>query len=93
MRKSEPQGLIQPVTLSATEELKTYRPPEPWFMVDILNQGPDTAYIGLNDKAREFKDLEKGEARTFNFGMAKIERIYYKTGKGGTATLDLIGTY
>jgi len=93
MKKSEPQGLIQPVTLSATEDLKTYEPPTPWFTVDVLNTGPNTVYIGINDKAKEFKAIERNRGFKFDFGMAKIEKIYYKCNRGETATVDLTGTY
>jgi len=93
MKRSEPQGLIQPVTLEATEELQTYETPTPWFSVDIYNSGPNTVYIGINDKAKEFKAIERNRARTFDFGRAKIEKIYYKCSSGETATFDLTGTY
>jgi len=92
-KKRVPQGLIQPVTLSATEELKTYEPPTPWFSVDVYNEGPDTVHVGINDKAREFKSIERNRARRFDFGMAKIERIYYKCDRGGAATVNLTGTF
>jgi len=93
MKKSEPQGLIHPVTLDATEDLETYEPPTPWFSVDVYNSGPNTVYVGINDKAKEFKAIERNRARTFDFGMAKIEKIYYKCNSGETATFDLTGTY
>lgn len=92
-KKRVPQGLIQPVTLSATEEMKTYEPPTPWFSVDVYNEGPDTVYVGINDKAREFKSIEKNRARRFDFGMAKIEKVYYKCARSETATVELTGTY
>jgi len=92
-KKRVPEGLIQPVTLSATEDLKTYEPPTPWFSVDVYCAGPNTVHIGINDKAKEFKAVERNRARRFDFGMAKIEKIYYKCSRGETATLDITGTY
>lgn len=92
-KKRVPEGLIQPVTLEATESLKTYEPPTPWFSVDIYNSGPNTVHVGINDKAKEFNAIERNRARRFDFGMAKIEKIYYKCDRGETASFDLTGTY
>jgi len=59
----------------------------------VHNSGPNTVYVGINDKAKEFKAIEVDRGRSFDFGMAKIEKIYYKCSKGETATFDLTGTY
>lgn len=94
------QGRIDPRDLSANDQLqlldlKNKTPMTPWTSVFIINDGPNTVDVGINepDNAQE---IRASETRTIDYTKAdtRIEKIYYKCPTAGqTASLRFIGSY
>ena len=92
LRESEPLGVIEPVLgRSVTEVMNSFEPTSPWFSVDLFNNGPAKVYVAINDVARVWTEIESDKGKTYNFGRAKIRKIYYRCDTGQTATLDIEG--
>ena len=92
LKSTESQGIVEPVlTQPVTQDIKSYAPVKPWFSVDLFNRGPDKVYVVFNDMSRRWTEIEKNRGKTFNFGRAKIVKVYYRCDQGQTAVLDIEG--
>ena len=93
LKASEPLGVIEPVPSQAvTEQIGSYAPNTPWFSVDLFNRGPaDKVYVAINDMSRRWTEIERDKGKTFNFGRAKINKIYYRCDANQTSVLDIEG--
>ena len=71
--------------------------PFPWFSFTIHNYGPNSVYMGVNQKSianAEYSDEVKDrETREVNMGAAKIREIYLVCKKGEQAKVRIRGVY
>jgi len=65
-----------------------------WIGAFIVNDGPDTVYIGINRASGWIKML-LGETRTIGYSHAdeRIEEVYYRTDPGNSAIVRVEGVY
>jgi Flp pilus assembly protein CpaB len=66
----------------------------PWISVDIVNDGPDSVFIGINNPD-QMTEIFGGESIQGMFAgyNRRIEYIFYKTHPTKTASLRIIGKY
>lgn len=55
----------------------------------VLNNGPDSVFVCLNDIRDGFQEVLSGESLDFDFRSPKIERFFFKSTAGGTANLRI----
>jgi len=69
-------------------------PNTPWISALLINDGPDTAYIGIN-RASGWIRLLLNETRALDYSNAdeKIETIYYRCDPGENASVRAEGQY
>lgn len=60
--------------------------------IDFFNKGPDTAYIRINEEAKEIP-IENREELAISRPKAVIEYITIRVERGKTATLRMVGHY
>lgn len=92
-------GLTDSRVLEADEKLKwinlaDFPPFTPWIAASFFNDGPDSAYIAINNPD-EMLELKKGENQYVNLSFAerRIEVIFYKTAPGKKAGVRVEGKY
>ena len=98
-KKEEFRGQVDSRELAATDELKVIDlvrewPYIPWIDAFVINDGPNTIKIGIN---QPYDWLEVGYKETRNIDHAhadkRIERIYYKCDAGETASARVEAHY
>jgi len=99
LEKAEFEGVVDPRTLSVTEEIQEIAlihdwPFTPWITAAFFNDGPNRAYIALN-YSFDWGPLEKGESANMDFSRSdkRIRFIRYKCDAGETASVRVIGKY
>lgn len=55
----------------------------------VYNDGPDSAYVCLNDIRDGFQEIKVGESLDFDFRSPKIERFFFKSEPSGEANLRI----
>lgn len=94
MMEKIPEGRMRPFKKSITGDT-----PEMWKVIDdvgrkcnsatVYNDGPDSAYVCLNDIRDGFQEVKEGESLDFDFRSPKIERFFFKSTADGTANLRI----
>ena len=69
-------------------------PYTPWIAASFHNDGPDSAFISINNPD-DFGEYKVGEDKQISMsgGERRIEFIYYKTEPTKTATVRVVGKY
>jgi len=99
LEKEEFQGRVDSRTLGATDkqvclDLREEWYYSPWAAAFFINDGPDTAYLAINDPFA-WLELKADETRSIDRTKAdrRIERLYYKCDPGETASVRVEGVY
>lgn len=99
LEKEEFQGRLDPRTLDATDkqvclDLRKEWYYSPWVAAFFINDGPNTAYIAINDPFG-WLELKADETRSIDRTKAdqRIGRLYYKCAPGETASIRVEGVY
>jgi archaellum component FlaG (FlaF/FlaG flagellin family) len=92
-------GLTDSRTLNATSttqwiNLISDPPYSPWISASFHNDGPNSAFIGINNPD-ELHELASGEDYQVNMagGERRIELVFWKSNAGETASVRVIGKY
>ena len=96
------QGIVDEITLvcSQTETVTDIlnRPlvknSPPWIAATFFNDGPNTAYVGINSRTNFFT-IKVGESHPTDFARAdvRIHTLYYWCDPGNTASVRAKGKY
>lgn len=93
------EGKADPRMLSVSDKIEYDNlikdtPWTPWVTAYFYNDGPNTAYISINN-TWDWQELRISEDLLFDFLKAdkRIELIYYKCDPGETASIRAIGKY
>ena len=99
LEKEEFEGKVDTITLSVTSEQSCLNLLDRWHYTALIsaffvNDGPDTAYIAINEPYAWLK-IKENETRTVDHTKAdkRIERIYHKCDLGETASVRIEGEY
>ncbi|GAJ23779.1 unnamed protein product, partial [marine sediment metagenome] len=96
VEKERFEGITDSRTLEATDQLRVLNliyddPYVPWINAFIINDGPDTAYIAINNinKPNCWHEIRANETRVFDQSSAeeRIAQFYYRCDEGETATV------
>ena len=93
------KGKLDVRILAATDVTQSFSPlgewPQvPWISIFLVNDGPDTAYIAIN-QASGWIRLLLNETRALDYSNSdeKIETIYYRCDPGQNASVRVEGQY
>lgn len=93
------QGLTDSRILNATPTMQWVNllsdpPYNPWISASFYNNGPNSAFIAINNPA-ELTEFASGESLEVNMagGQRRIEIIFYKSKMGEKASVRVIGKY
>lgn len=99
LEKEEFEGKVDTITLSVTPKQSCLNLLDRWHYTALIsayfvNDGPDTAYIAINEPYAWLK-IKENETRTVDHTKAdkRIERIYHKCDPGETASVRIEGEY
>jgi hypothetical protein len=99
LARQEIEGKEDPRILEATDEPKNISlvkdfPFTPWVYAYIVNDGPDTAIIAIDDRYKEFP-MGVNETLTVSRTHTdrRIQTIYYHCDPGETASIRVLGQY
>jgi len=93
-RSTIPEGKVEPIELSITEELTVLTPEVyrtmPWRSFDLWVDGPDPVYIGVNEESiNEKAPLSKGEHLEVNMQKPLVQKIILFCQKGKTSSVRI----
>ena len=87
-----PVGRTPFVPLTATTTLRELTLTPPWFSVKIINDGPQTVLVKVNDEHDNAIPINNGEDLNLDFGSPRVALLLFQT-EAATAALRLIGLY
>lgn len=100
LEKEEFEGKMDPRTLNATDTLQWLDliedpPHKPWITAYFINDGPNTAEIGINHPQLKRQQIKLNETLTITQEHAdeRIRKLFYKCATGQTATVRVAGHY
>lgn len=92
--QNKPTGHIAPVTLTINSPVAHEEILKPvWFSFVITNDGPDDLEFSVNDGAGPYITLRPRETMPIDMQGSVIDRLYFKTRSGETASLRAYGVY
>ena len=82
------------LTISGTE-MKNEALGVPWMAFTMINDGPDSVYISINDTANIVNEdpIKINETYSVDLKYPIINSVYVKAVDGGTATVRFRGVY
>jgi hypothetical protein len=93
------RGLTDDRTLNATPTLQWINlisdpPYSPWISASFFNDGPNSAFIAINNPA-ELTEIDKGGSLEVSMagGQRRIEFVFYKCNLGENTSVRVIGKY
>jgi hypothetical protein len=89
-----PDGISDNLTKNITDDITDLRhgtvPSMPWMSFSLINDGPNSVNVVINEKTMEKAPVRKGEILDADFlAKDKIERIWIYCEKGQTASVRI----
>jgi len=93
--RGESPSFLRNITSELIDVKQSY--PASWFSFSIHNYGPNSVYMGINEKPetdRKYSDeILSGEVREVDMRSARIEEIWLRCLPSETATVRVRGVY
>jgi len=86
------EGQTPSLPLTITTTLRELSLAPPWFSVKLINDGPQTVLLRVNDPDRTAIRVNNGEDINLDFGAPRVHAVFLVT-EAATAEVRLIGLY
>jgi len=87
-----PKGQTPFMPLTVTTTLRELSLTPPWLSVKIINDGPETVFVNVNDPDGNAIPINNGDVIDLDFGWPVVRLLFFVT-ETDTAALRLIGLY
>jgi hypothetical protein len=92
--EAKPEGVVEPIEpISVSSDVRRVIPPvEPWFCVEVANDGPNDVYVLVNpEKSSDWHQVLNGETYKVDMKRPVITEVELKCESGKTASVRLVG--